>query len=209
MERHENHGHGWRGGSGHRGGRGGRPGGRGGWQQSDLPTADDASAWFAGRLPDDWFQGAPQVDVDRDEIVVVGTLAPVEAVPAESGEPTAEATAAAAAGRAARFREDTREQRIGIAEQAQARYGRRVAWGVQVGDERFLYSTSAVPVMTRLRQPDRQVLDTLVDAGVARSRSDALVWCVRLVGQHADGWLDELRAAMSSVDEVRTRGPGV
>ena len=43
--------------------------------------------------------------------------------------------------------------------------------------------------MTRLRQPQRMVLDTLVDAGVARSRSDALAWCVRLVGQHEDDWL--------------------
>jgi hypothetical protein len=61
--------------------------------------------------------------------------------------------------------------------------------------------------MTRLRQPERQVLDTLVDSGVARSRSEALVWCVRLVGEHADGWLAELREAMTAVDEVRTRGP--
>ena len=49
--------------------------------------------------------------------------------------------------------------------------------------------------MTRLRQPQRQVLDTLVDAGVARSRADALAWCVRLVGQHEDDWLGELREA--------------
>ena len=52
--------------------------------------------------------------------------------------------------------------------------------------------------MTRLRQPERQVLDTLVDAGVARSRSDALAWSVRLVGEHADEWLAKLRDAMST-----------
>jgi hypothetical protein len=61
--------------------------------------------------------------------------------------------------------------------------------------------------MTRLRQPQRQVLDTLVDAGVARSRADALAWCVRLVAQHEDGWLAELREAMSQVADVRTKGP--
>ena len=61
--------------------------------------------------------------------------------------------------------------------------------------------------MTRLRQPQRQVLDTLVEAGVARSRSEALAWCVRLVGQHEDDWLAELREAMSHVAEVRTKGP--
>jgi hypothetical protein len=62
-------------------------------------------------------------------------------------------------------------------------------------------------VMTRLRQAERQVLDTLVDSGVARSRSEALAWCVRLVGEHADQWLTDLRTAMGSVDELRQRGP--
>jgi Arc/MetJ-type ribon-helix-helix transcriptional regulator len=62
-------------------------------------------------------------------------------------------------------------------------------------------------VMTRLRQPERLVLDTLVDAGVARSRSEALVWAVRLVGEHAEAWLAELRDAMAAVEEVRARGP--
>ena len=94
-----------------------------------------------------------------------------------------------------------------IADEAQARYGRNVSWGVRIGGERIMFTNMAVPVMTRLRQPDRQVLDTLVDAGVARSRSDALAWCVRLVGEHADEWLDELRQAMSTVDDLRAKGP--
>ncbi len=61
--------------------------------------------------------------------------------------------------------------------------------------------------MTRLRQPERRVLDTLVDAGVARSRSDALAWSVRLVGDHADEWLSQLRDAMREVDDLRAAGP--
>ena len=70
-----------------------------------------------------------------------------------------------------------------------------------------LFTHIAVPVMTRLKQPERQVLDTLVDAGVARSRSDALAWSVRLVGEHAEDWLAKLRSAMSAVDDLRTQGP--
>jgi len=61
--------------------------------------------------------------------------------------------------------------------------------------------------MTRLRQSERLVLDTLVDAGVARSRSEALAWAVRLVGEHADTWLAELRQAMQKVNDVRNQGP--
>lgn len=184
-----------RGGGGRRGRGFGRPGG---WQQADLPPADDAASWFQGRLPSDWFVGEPQVSVDREEIVVIGELPPVEG---------AEATAAAATGRISRFREQTRTERIRIAEEAEARYGRKVAWGARLGDTRVLFSHLSVPVMTRLRQPQRQVLDTLVNAGVARSRSEALAWAVELVGQHTDEWLTGLREAMAEVDKLRAQGP--
>ncbi|MBC3190118.1 hypothetical protein H7X46_03455 [Pseudonocardia sp. C8] len=180
--------------------------GRGGWQQAELPSADDAAAWFSGRLPDGWFTGAPEVTCDRDEIVVVGELPPLEDEYPDTDAGRADA-AAAEAGRISRFREDTRAKRIEIARQAEARYQRKVAWGARIGGTRELFTTASVPVMTRLRQSERIVLDTLVDAGVARSRSDALAWSVRLVGEHADEWLAELRAAMARVDELRGQGP--
>ncbi len=184
-------------GGGPRGGRGGRGFGRaGGWQQGDLPSADDAQKWFVGRLPDGWFDDV-EVTVDREELTVIGTLAGVEAA----------SDAAETEGRVSRFRAETRDERIAIAEEAQARYGRTVSWGARVGDSTTLFTHLAVPVMTRLRQPERTVLDTLVDAGVARSRSDALAWSVRLVGEHADAWLGELRDAMTEVDKLRAKGP--
>jgi hypothetical protein len=82
-----------------------------------------------------------------------------------------------------------------------------VSWGVKVGDHEELWTHVSAPVMTRLRQQNRLVLDTLVEAGVARSRSEALAWCVRLVGQHEEDWLRELRDAMASVADVRDKGP--
>jgi hypothetical protein len=183
-----------------RGFRGRGPGGRGRGPEAPPPVdRAEVAGWFAGRLPDGWFTAAAEITTDRDEITVVGTLAEPEA---GEGDP-----AAARAGRIARFREETREQRMAIADAAQARYGRSVAWGAACGDQREVFTNASVPVMTRLRQPERLVLDTLVDAGVARSRSEALVWAVRLVGEHAGEWLDELRRAMSSVEEVRARGP--
>ncbi|MDT5178272.1 MAG: hypothetical protein QOJ95_2470 [Mycobacterium sp.] len=175
----------------------------GGWHQSQLPDASDAPDWIAGRLPEGWFTGDPSVVVDREEITVVGRLP----------EPDGEESEARASGRAARFREETRSERMRIADEAEHKYGRKVAWGVEIGAvgsdkyERILFTHIAVPVMTRLRQPERQVLDTLVDAGVARSRSDALVWSVRLVGEHTDEWLGKLRDAMSKVDDLRAEGP--
>jgi hypothetical protein len=202
-QRHRGHGFGPRGhgGPGGHGGRGrgfGRPGG---WQQADLPDASDAAAWFAGRLPAGWFTGTPSVTVDREELTVIGELAGPEV------DGDAAAQSAAADGRASRFREDTRAERVQIAQEAQARYGRSVAWGVRIGEQETLFSHLAVPVMTRLRQPERQVLDTLIDAGVARSRADALAWTVKLVGENSAEWLTKLRTAMSDVDTLRAEGP--
>ncbi len=170
----------------------GRPGG---WQNADVPPADDAAAWFEGRLPSEWFT-AVEVTVDREEITVIGTL------PDETVEEGAQAE-----GRIGRFRADTRARRIEIAEEAQARYGRKVSWGARLGETRMLFTHISVPVMTRLRQPERQVLDTLVDAGVARSRSEALAWAVKLVGEHTESWLADLRKAMEEVDKLRAAGP--
>ncbi len=193
---------------GHGRGRGRGFRGSGGWQQADLPPADDAAAWLTGRLPGDWFVGAPTISVDREEIVVIGELPPLEAgeQPADGEEKAANA---AAQGRIGRFREDTRAARMTIADEAEARYGRKIAWGASIGDTRMLFTHLAVPVMTRLRHDQRRVLDTLVDAGVARSRSDALAWCVRLVGEHTDDWLSGLRAAMADVDKLRAEGPNL
>jgi len=163
----------------------------------------EIQAWFAGRLPDEWFSGPAEVNVDREEITVVGTLPAPETDTAE-GE---DAARAAAEGRIKRFREQTREQRIEIAREAERRFRRKVAWGASCAGHDEMFTTLSVPVMTRLRQSERRVLDTLVDAGVARSRSDALAWCVRLTGEHADAWLAELRDALRRVAEVRDQGP--
>lgn len=187
---------------------GGRGPGRGGWQHADLPPADDAAGWLRGRLPDGWFVGAPDVTVDREEILLVGTLPPLAGDFEDSDSGRAD-RAGAVAGRIARFREQTRDERIEIARHAEHRYQRKVAWGARLEDAEELFTTLSVPVMTRLRQPERIVLDTLVDAGVARSRSDALAWAVKLVGEHADEWLGGLREAMAKVEELRAQGPTV
>jgi hypothetical protein len=164
---------------------------------------EQVRGWFAGRLPQEWYDGPVEVTVDREEITLVGRIpAPSVADGVSDSE-----RAAAVAGRVKAFREDTRDRRIGIAREAEHRFGRKVAWGVECDERRVLFTHLSVPVMTRLRQPDRQVLDTLVEAGVARSRSDALAWCVRLVGTHAEEWLSELRTAMEQVDRVRSQGP--
>ena len=165
--------------------------------------APDIQGWFAGRVPASWFAGPPEVNSDGDEILVVGTLPDVELATGTSEE----GRAAARAARIDRFREETRDERVKIAREAERQFRRKVAWGVRCGDETRVFTTLSVPVMTRLRMPERSILDTLVAGGVARSRSDALAWCVRLVGMHQADWIKGLREAIVKVDEVRSKGP--
>ncbi len=179
-----------------------RPGGQ---TTDERPTTDGLNGWLAGRLPDEWFEAAPTVSVDRDEILIVGRV-PAPEVADGADEVT---RAAADAGRITRFREETRDERMAIDREAQHLFGRSIAWGAEAGDSSMVFTNLSVPVMTRLRQPERLVLDTLVDSGVARSRSDALAWCVKLVSTNSDEWLRDLRGAMEAVETVRQHGPTV
>jgi hypothetical protein len=180
-------------------------------------ATDEATAqikgWFTGRLPEGWFTGAPEIVRDREEIAVLGTLPEPDFEGSDVKGPDVKGSdaerAALIEGLIGRFREETRERRIEIAKEAERRFGQKISWGIVCGDATVMFTTLSVPVMTRLRQQERQVLDTLVAAGVARSRSDALAWCVRLVGKNTDTWLSELRDALQHVDRVRSAGPDV
>lgn len=158
--------------------------------------------WLENRIPEGWFHGSPTVTIDREEILIIGSLAAPD-----SEEGTEGVNSVAEEARIARFREETRRQRMRIADETEARYDRKVSWGAECGETTVLFTTMSVPVMTRLRQPERRVLDTLVAAGVARSRSDALAWCVRLVGEHESDWINRLRDALIAVNEARASGP--
>ncbi len=171
---------------------------------SDTSSHSAIDAWLTGRLPAEWTDvAAPSIVIDRDEITITITVAAPELSDDASDADRAEAVS----GRITGFREDTRDRRISIARDAEHRFERKVSWAVTIGDRTELFTHIAAPVMTRLRQPERMVLDTLVAANVARSRADALAWCVRLVGRNTEEWLTELREAMTAVDDVRAKGP--
>ena len=167
-----------------------------------MANIEEIRGWLAGRIPADWFEGTPEVLVDREEIVVIGRVPDVA---------TAEGADAGAArsGRIKQHREATRDARVRIAREAQSRFRRTVSWGAECGDVRELFTHLSVPMMTRLRIPERQILDALVDAGVARSRSHALAWCVRLVAKHQGDWVRELKDAVAKVEQVRANAPEV
>lgn len=170
---------------------------------SPEELAVQLSKWFTERIPKDWFEGDLEVDADSQEILVVGTLS----------EPSYDKGASAESKENSRlaviktFRDETREARVDIARDAQRLFNRKVSWGVRSGDTTKMFTGLGVPVMTRLRLKDRALLDTLVASGVARSRSEALAWCVSQVASKQKEWIDDLRKATKQVEEVRRKGP--
>ena len=152
-----------------------------------MTSDEQITPYLNERIPKEWFSGPPSIECDDDEVLCVGQLPSGSSIEA--------------------FRETTRERRIEIAGEVESRFGRKVSWGVALDGVTSLFSTLSIPTMTRLRLRERAVLDTLVDSGVARSRSDALAWCVKLVARHQAEWLDELREALVGVERVRSEGP--
>jgi hypothetical protein len=151
--------------------------------------SDEIQTFVQAKVPEGWFSGPPAVEADEEEILVLGLLAGDQAVDA--------------------FRESSREERMAIAREAESRFGRPVSWGVERDGATTLFTTQSSPVMTRLRLRERAVLTTLIDAGIARSRSEALAWCVKLVERHQADWLAELREALVGVEQVRVGGPSL
>jgi hypothetical protein len=160
------------------------------------PTEQEIREWFTAKVPEGWFTEPAEVVAARDEVLVIGRLA-------EDGA----SDRVARANRIQEWRDETRGERMAIARDAEIGFGRKVSWAARCGDEGRLFAHLNVPVMTRLRARERAMLDTLVDAGVARSRSDALAWCARLVESKQKEWLDDLRGAFAEVEKVRAEGP--
>jgi hypothetical protein len=151
--------------------------------------SDEIQTFIQARVPSGWFTAPPSVADDEEEILVVGVLPGGQGVDA--------------------FRESTRQERMAVARDAESRFGRPVSWGVEHDGATTLFTTHSAPVMTRLRLRERAVLATLIDAGIARSRSEALAWCVKLVERHQADWLSELREALAGVEQVRVVGPSL
>ncbi|MBK9714511.1 MAG: hypothetical protein IPO81_24855 [Kouleothrix sp.] len=161
----------------------------------------ELQSWLKERLPADLVAGMPEIAIYDDEVIVTVPLA-TGALGAElAGDERRQAEQRLIVQR----REETRPLRMKLARELQARLGRPVAWGMRAGETELMFTTRSVPVMTRLGRAERDVLDTLVAAGVADTRSSALAYAVRaFAAEHAD-WLAEVRTAIAQVEQVRAR----
>lgn len=157
--------------------------------------------WLQAHLPVDLVVKLPEVRVYPDEIVVILQLSDAGLGREVGEQELMEAEHQLIAER----REETRPLRMRLARELQARLNRPIAWGMRVGTSEMLFTTRSAPVMTRLGRAERELLDTLVAAGVAETRSAALAYVVRAFAvEHAD-WLAEMRQALTQIDEVRAR----
>lgn len=163
-----------------------------------MAERDEIRSWLSGRIPADWDVAIEDIQIDEHEVLVTVGLRDVHV----EGD-----LDVARLGRIQQFRADTRGPRIAMAREAQRKFGRVFSWAAQCGEVKQLFTHLALPVMTRLRLAEREVLDALVDAGIARSRAHALAWCVALVRQHQSEWFKELKRAMEGVAKVRAQGP--
>lgn len=143
--------------------------------------------WFGPRLAARGLPEPDQVEVDRDEILLV--------VPLPHNVNAAE------------FRESTRSQRMTWAREAEETFGRKVSWGTLRDGARRLFTTVRAPVTAQLAMAERRVLDTLISAGLATDRADAVGHCIRLVGEHEADWLGDLRDGVAAAPAGRPERP--
>ena len=149
-------------------------------------SGHEIERFFGAKVPESWFGGRSRIEFDDDEILYVGFLA---------------------GGSVEEFRDSTRAARIAIANEAEARFRRKVSWGVERDGRTTLFTTQSTPVNTDLALSERAMLDTLIDAGVARNRGEALAWCVKLVRRNQAEWLGDLRTALVDAGPVPAEGP--
>jgi hypothetical protein len=159
----------------------------------------ELQARIHARLPAPFASQPPDIRVYDDEIVIV---LHADAAPEPASE---QSQRDAELAWIRQQREQTRPLRMQLADELQAMLRRHVAWGMRVGSSEMLFTTRSAPVMTRLGRAEREVLDTLVAAGVAETRSSALAYIVRAFAvEHAE-WLDEVREAIAHVQQIRSR----
>lgn len=166
-------------------------------------TTADIQAWFDSHIDKSWGSEGVTIKTDDDEILAIVKVSTEDGDLPESKDEKEIAIKRIAR----RFRKATRQSRMSVADSAQELFERKVSWGVQAGEDTYLFTHVTAPAMTRLRISEREVLDTLVNSGVASSRSEALGWCVKFVRDNESEWLESLRDAFKSVEEVRNAGP--
>lgn len=167
----------------------------------EMPlNIDELQSWLQSRFPAQLLSAPPEITLYDDEAVVILPIdAPLDAALAGEERRRAEQQLIF------RQREETRPLRMQLARDVQEVVGRPVSWGMRAGESEVLFTTRSAPVMTRLDRFEREVLDTLIAAGIAETRSSALAYLVRAFAMEHGQWLAEVREAIAQVERIRSK----
>jgi hypothetical protein len=165
---------------------------------------DEIKSWLLEQLPSSVLASDPEINIESDELLVILHVA-VDSVTGE-GEARAQSERALID----RLRTETRALRIHLGRSINRTYGMIVSWGMQAGEtlQRFTSNTT-VPVMTRLTRTERHVLDTLIAANIANTRSTALSYIVRTFAAEHRDWLNEIQGVARHMARLRKQVPSL
>ncbi|MDE3075391.1 MAG: hypothetical protein KGJ86_08170 [Chloroflexota bacterium] len=167
-------------------------------REREQPDVAQLKEWLLNHLPATVAAAEPDISVDGDEILIVLKLN-TSSIAEEQNRPEAERALIE------RRRNETRGLRTQAGRRLGRSFGRAVSWGMQAGDSLELFTNNTAPVMTRLSRQERHVLDALITAKVANTRSGALGYVVRTFAAEHQEWLAEVQEAMSRVAGLREK----
>ncbi len=141
----------------------------------------------------------PEIILDADELLIILNLSSETLV----GE--GEALKNAEQALIERQRSETRTLRIQLGRNLERTFGCAVSWGMRAGGTVQLFTPNTIAVMTRLAHTERQVLDTLIAANVANTRSAALGYIVRTFAAEHHDWLNKVQEAAKNMASLRAQ----
>ena len=168
-------------------------------EMATIYDPQELTRWLLSQLPASVTGSDPEITLDADELLIILNLN------TDSLKDGCEALKKREQELIERRRSETRKLRIQLGRQLEEISGCAVSWGMQAGGTVELFTMNTVAVMTRLSHAERQVLDTLIAANVANTRSAALAYIVRAFAIEHQEWLNQAQEAAKHMANLRTQ----
>jgi hypothetical protein len=168
-------------------------------ETATIKDPQELSRWLLSQLPASVAGGNPEITIEADELLIILNLN------TDSLKGEGEALRKREQELIERQRSETRKLRIQLGRHLEQISGCVVSWGMRAGGTVQRFTMNTATVMTRLSAPERQVLDTLIAANVANTRSAALAYVVRTFAAEHQDWLNRVQEAARHMANLRTQ----
>jgi hypothetical protein len=166
-------------------------------ETATINDPQELTQWLLSQLPASVVGSDPEITINADELLITLNLN------TETLMGKGEALKNAEHALIEHQRSETRTLRIQLGRHLERTYGCAVSWGMRAGGTVQLFTTNTTAVMTRLSRTERQVLDTLIAANVANTRSAALGYIVRTFAIEHQEWLNQAQEAAKHMTNLR------